>query len=87
VPVSKLLRCINGHRLHDQDSLFVDLSGANVGFQHWHPVPVTPNGDKLAGQGELGGVWEWTSSLLSKHEGFEAMHIYPGYTCRLCLFT
>ena len=58
----------------------MDLSNANVGFKDWHPVPVTPNGDRLAGQGEMGGVWEWTSTPLSAHEGFEEMKIYPGYT-------
>jgi hypothetical protein len=63
--------------------VFVDLDTCNVGFKHWHPIPVTPAGDKLAGQGELGGVWEWTSSPLQPHEGFEAMEIYPGYTCML----
>jgi formylglycine-generating enzyme required for sulfatase activity len=58
----------------------VDLSNANVGFKDWHPVPVTANGDRLAGQGEMGGVWEWTSTPLSAHDGFEEMKIYPGYT-------
>ncbi|KAJ5670443.1 uncharacterized protein N7477_005806 [Penicillium maclennaniae] len=65
---------------HAAPSLFRDLEGSNIGFKNWHPVPVTPNGDKLAGQGEMGGVWEWTSSPLVPHEGFEAMEIYPGYT-------
>lgn len=60
--------------------LFVNLTGANVGFKHWHPVAVTANGNKLAGQGEMGGVWEWTSSPLEKHEGFEPMSLYPAYT-------
>ncbi|KIW01917.1 dimethylhistidine N-methyltransferase [Verruconis gallopava] len=60
--------------------LFVDLEDANVGFKHWHPLPVTAHGDNLAGQGELGGVWEWTSTVLEKHEGFEPMQLYPGYT-------
>ncbi|KAF6841865.1 duf323 domain protein [Colletotrichum musicola] len=60
--------------------LFTDLDGANVGFQHWHPVPVTASGNRLAGQGELGGVWEWTSSPLARHEGFEPMPLYPSYT-------
>ncbi|KAI1133761.1 DUF323 domain protein [Nemania abortiva] len=60
--------------------LFIDLAGANVGFQNWHPVPVTARGDRLAGQAELGGVWEWTSSTLRKHEGFEPMALYPLYT-------
>jgi L-histidine Nalpha-methyltransferase / hercynylcysteine S-oxide synthase len=59
--------------------LFIDLDGANVGFQHWHPMPVTGT-DRLAGQSELGGVWEWTSSPLAKYDGFEPMVLYPGYT-------
>lgn len=61
--------------------VFRDLAGCNMGFKHWHPTAVTPNGDRLAGQGEFGGVWEWTSSPLLPQEGFEAMEIYPGYTC------
>jgi formylglycine-generating enzyme required for sulfatase activity len=61
-------------------TLFVNLEGANVGFKHWHPVPLTPYGNKLAGQGELGGAWEWTSSVLEKHQGFEPMALYPAYT-------
>lgn len=60
--------------------LFIDLEGANVGFKHWHPVSVTQSGDKLCGQGELGGVWEWTSTVLEEHDGFKAMADYPGYT-------
>ncbi|KAJ6069185.1 hypothetical protein N7499_011072 [Penicillium canescens] len=60
--------------------LFRNLKGCNVGFKNWHPVPVTPNGDKLAGQGGMGGVWEWTSTPLTQHEGFKPMEIYPGYT-------
>jgi formylglycine-generating enzyme required for sulfatase activity len=51
-----------------------------VGFKHWHPVAVTADGDKLAGQGEMGGVWEWTSSVLERHEGFREMELYPAYT-------
>jgi formylglycine-generating enzyme required for sulfatase activity len=62
------------------DELFVSLEGANVGFKHWHPTPVVQNGNKLSGQGDLGGVWEWTSTVLEKHEGFEPMSLYPGYT-------
>jgi formylglycine-generating enzyme required for sulfatase activity len=63
----------------DRD-LFIDLDGCNVGFQHWHPVPVTADGGKLAGQGGMGGVWEWTSSALEKWDGFEPMSLYPAYT-------
>ncbi|KAG9245205.1 C-type lectin protein [Calycina marina] len=60
--------------------LFTDLAGANVGFKHWNPVAVTGNGNRLAGQSDMGGVWEWTSSPLAKYEGFEPMKLYPAYT-------
>ena len=60
--------------------LFVALGDCNVGFQHFHPLPVVQKGNKLCGQGDLGGVWEWTSSVLEKHKGFQAMDLYPGYT-------
>ncbi|KAL2267430.1 hypothetical protein VTJ83DRAFT_4707 [Remersonia thermophila] len=33
-----------------------------------------------AGQAEMGGVWEWTSSVLRRWDEFEAMPLYPGYT-------
>ncbi|KAI1081723.1 C-type lectin protein [Whalleya microplaca] len=62
------------------NELFIDLNGANIGFQHWHPVAVTPHGNRLAGQAQMGGVWEWTSSPLRKHEGFKPMTLYPKYT-------
>ncbi|OQE27226.1 hypothetical protein PENSTE_c004G01583 [Penicillium steckii] len=64
----------------EETSVFRDLSGCNVGFKNWHPTPVTPYGDRLAGHGEMGGVWEWTSTPLAPHKGFHSMDIYPGYT-------
>jgi formylglycine-generating enzyme required for sulfatase activity len=66
----------------DPNELFVNLSGANVGFKHWHPMPVTQNGGKLAGQGDMGGLWEWTSSALEKQDGFEPMQLYPAYSSK-----
>ncbi|PYH94932.1 N-methyltransferase [Aspergillus ellipticus CBS 707.79] len=60
--------------------VFVNLDDCNVGFKHWHPTPVIQNGDQLAGQGDMGGAWEWTSTTLAPHDEFEAMQIYPGYT-------
>lgn len=60
--------------------LFIDLEGTNVGFKHWHPVSVAEKGGKLCGQSDLGGVWEWTSTVLEKHDGFEPMELYPAYT-------
>ncbi|KAL8677528.1 MAG: hypothetical protein Q9186_006040 [Xanthomendoza sp. 1 TL-2023] len=68
-----------GSRPNPQD-LFVDLEDCNVGFSHFHPTPMTQFGNKLCGRGEMGGVWEWTSSRLEEHGGFEAMPTYPGYT-------
>ncbi|KAK4693243.1 L-histidine Nalpha-methyltransferase / hercynylcysteine S-oxide synthase, partial [Lecanoromycetidae sp. Uapishka_2] len=64
----------------DPNDLFRDLEGCNVGFKNFCPVPVTQNGGKLAGQGGMGGVWEWTSSVLEKWDEFEIMGLYPGYT-------
>ena len=78
-PPSQALASPNGNS-SNSDELFVDLDGANVGLHHWHPVPVTGQGGQLAGQAELGGIWEWTSSPLTKYEGFEPMSLYPAYT-------
>lgn len=64
----------------DPTEVFANLDEANVGFQHWHPMPVTQDGGKLAGQGEMGGLWEWTSSVLEKQDGFEPMQLYPAYS-------
>ena len=60
--------------------VYIGLDDCTVGFKHWHPTPVTQNGNKLAGQGEFGGVWEWTSSPLQLYDGFKPMDAYPGYT-------
>ncbi|KAK2839253.1 hypothetical protein FQN49_006323 [Arthroderma sp. PD_2] len=62
------------------EPVYVDLDGHNVGFTHWHPTPVTQNGNKLSGQGDFGGLWEWTSTTIQAHEGFKPMDLYPGYT-------
>lgn len=71
----------------DPHKLFVDLEGCNVGFTCWHPVPATRRQGKLCGQGEMGGVWEWTSSVLEKLEGFEPMDLYPAYTGTMLLIS
>ncbi|KAK3318271.1 C-type lectin protein [Apodospora peruviana] len=63
-----------------EQQLYIDLGDANVGFQHWHPVPITGHGGTLAGQAEMGGVWEWTSSVLRPWDRFTPMPLYPGYT-------
>ena len=62
------------------EDIFVDLTGCNAGLQHFHPMPITQNGHRLSGLGDMGGAWEWTSSLLEPYEKFKPMDIYPGYT-------
>ncbi|KAG6234139.1 Ergothioneine biosynthesis protein 1 [Claviceps purpurea] len=90
----KKVPAVNGHLVNNgveetpphesssavENSLFIDLAGLNVGFKSWHPEPVTSSGTSLAGQSSMGGVWEWTSSVLRPHEGFHPMELYPGYT-------
>lgn len=61
-------------------SLFANLQGCNVGFQHFHPMPIIQNGNKLSGRAQMGGVWEWTSSLLQEYKGFVPSELYPNYT-------
>lgn len=67
-------------RVLDPHDLFADLKGCNVGFQHWHLLPVTHKGSKLCGRGDMGGLWEWTSTSLYEHDGFEPMPLYPAYS-------
>ncbi|KAK8016722.1 hypothetical protein PG993_014911 [Apiospora rasikravindrae] len=64
----------------DPESIFVDLGGANVGLQNFHPVPVTHRGGRLCGLGELGGAWEWTSTVFAPQPQFKPMDIYPVYS-------
>lgn len=62
------------------NQLHTDLHGCNVSFANFHPLPVMLGTEELAGLSGLGGVWEWTSTPLEKHDGFEAMEEYPAYT-------
>ncbi|KAK0504162.1 DUF323 domain-containing protein [Armillaria luteobubalina] len=54
--------------------------GANVGFRNWHPVPANTGGERAGGRGGNGGVWEWTSTLFDKYDGFVPSALYPGYS-------
>lgn len=64
----------------EPQTLFADLAGCNVGFKHWVPTPVTGDGTRLRGQGDMGGLWEWTSTPLAAFEGYKPMDLYPGYS-------
>ena len=70
---------VASQRSPNPNDLFVDLEGRNIGFKNWHPTPVTGN-DHLCGQSDNGGLWEWSSTPLTAHEGFKPMDLYPGYT-------
>ncbi|KAE8319987.1 C-type lectin protein [Aspergillus transmontanensis] len=63
-----------------RDDIYTDLTGCNVGLQNFHPTPITQNGNRLSGQGDLGGAYEWTSSLFEPQPNFKPMDIYPGYS-------
>ncbi|KAL4243691.1 EgtD Methyltransferase Superfamily protein [Abortiporus biennis] len=54
--------------------------GANMGFRNWHPIPATTGGGRNGGRGHNGGVWEWTSTVLEKYDGFVPSRLYPGYS-------
>jgi len=54
--------------------------GANIGFRNWHPVPSTMGGERDSGKGHNGGIWEWTSTVFDKYEGFIPSQLYPGYS-------
>ncbi|KAJ6508312.1 DUF323 domain-containing protein [Mycena sanguinolenta] len=54
--------------------------GGNVGFRNWHPIPATAGGPRNGGKGGNGGVWEWTSTVFDKFDGFEPSVLYPGYS-------
>ncbi|OGM51004.1 hypothetical protein ABOM_000276 [Aspergillus bombycis] len=64
----------------DPEEIFVDLTGCNAGLQHFHPIAVTQNGNRISGLGDMGGAWEWTSSVFAPQPNFKPMDIYPGYS-------
>lgn len=64
----------------DPEEIFVDLTGCNTGLQNFHPTPVTQNGGRLSGLGDMGGAWEWSSSWFAPQPNFKPMDIYPGYS-------
>ena len=79
-PSKPSLTSASGDAGANSQDLYVNLEGANVGFKHWHPVSVTQDGNKLGGQGDMGGLWEWTSTPLARHEGYSPMPLYPAYS-------
>jgi L-histidine Nalpha-methyltransferase / hercynylcysteine S-oxide synthase len=60
------------------NDVFVNMTGKNVGFRHWHPTSL-PAANKLSTCTD-GGAWEWTSTTFDKHEGWAPSKVYPGYS-------
>ncbi|KAI9836651.1 MAG: hypothetical protein M1819_001285 [Sarea resinae] len=89
---AEMIAAVNGHLSNNgvqisppsnslsPSTYFTRLPPSSAPFAHWHPLPVTPRASSLAGRSSIGGVWEWTSTPLRPHAGFEAMKLYPGYT-------
>jgi L-histidine Nalpha-methyltransferase / hercynylcysteine S-oxide synthase len=78
-PQDASLKAAGGSAPNPND-IFLDLAGCNVGLQQWTPSPVTGEGSRLRGQGDLGGLWEWTSTPLAAFDGYKPMDLYPGYS-------
>ncbi len=46
----------------------------------WRETRSATTGGEGGGRGHNGGVWEWTSTVFDKNEGFEKSTLYPGYS-------
>ncbi|KAJ3126601.1 hypothetical protein HK098_007356 [Nowakowskiella sp. JEL0407] len=59
--------------LHDDWKQSGNTAVANYGFKSWLPQDVTE-------ESFFSGGWEWTSTVMNEHEGFEKSELYPGYS-------
>ncbi|KAJ7701438.1 DUF323 domain-containing protein [Mycena rosella] len=79
---------VQGGRLPTESELRLFLNkfesgyegGANLGFRNWHSIPATTGGERSGGKGGNGGVWEWTSTVFDRYDGFVPSTLYPGYS-------
>jgi formylglycine-generating enzyme required for sulfatase activity len=58
---------------------FLGGEGSSWGWKKWHFTSGDVGGDG-GERGHNGGVWEWTSSVFDKWEGFTPSSLYPGYS-------
>ncbi|KAK9383774.1 uncharacterized protein V2V93DRAFT_362701 [Kockiozyma suomiensis] len=60
------------------DTNTYDVVMSNIGFKSWTPSTLSPECE-LSGVGSM-GVFEWTSTVLEPHAGFQVDELYPEYT-------
>jgi len=66
--------------MDDQVSRGVVQTNAGWGFQRWWPEPPSLGDPARNLAPHNGGVWEWSSTLLDKHDRFQSSILYPGYS-------
>jgi len=56
--------------------------GSNVGFENWHPTPPSLPFQDRDGSFQIsnGGIFEWTSTVFDRYDGFVPSRLYPEYS-------
>ncbi|EPX71206.1 sulfatase modifying factor 1 [Schizosaccharomyces octosporus yFS286] len=76
LPTEEELNHFYDHVLHRKSETYVSTKGMATGFQQLHPANLKDDGTHQI----FTGAWEWSSTVLDKHEGFEPEALYPDYT-------
>lgn len=76
LPTEDELNCFYDRVLERTDEPYVSTEGKATGFQQLHPLALSDNSSNQI----FTGAWEWTSTVLEKHEDFEPEELYPDYT-------
>ncbi|KAF8322632.1 hypothetical protein DL93DRAFT_2071516 [Clavulina sp. PMI_390] len=72
IPTEIELRAFMDRHLGAESSL--------IGFKKWTFVPGLAPDPESNLRGHNGGVWEWSSSILDSHDGYEPSILYPGFS-------
>ncbi|EPY53599.1 sulfatase modifying factor 1 [Schizosaccharomyces cryophilus OY26] len=76
LPTEEELNYYYDQVLHRKSEAYVSTEGMATGFQQLHPAKLKDDETPQI----FTGAWEWTSTVLEKHEGFEPEALYPDYT-------
>lgn len=55
-------------------------NNAGWGYQRWWLEPSSLGNPSRNQAPHNGGVWEWTSTIMDQHEGYQPSILYPGYS-------